>query len=85
MKVYSFLSTTNPLNSFSGDVKGFFTYLINSQGFPSSSQYLTSESHTTPYERFKLIHDFLAFQGGTEPFTGGPATLEVSLFSAAVN
>jgi len=67
MKVYSFLSTQNPLNNFSGDVKLFFTYLASTQGYPISSQYLNT------------------FQGGIEPFTGGPATFTASLFSAAVN
>ena len=38
--VYSFVASSE-VTSFSGDIKAFFTYLINSQGF-SSSQYLTS-------------------------------------------
>ncbi|MCJ1312662.1 hypothetical protein MMC25_006338 [Agyrium rufum] len=67
MKVYSFLSAVNPLTTFSGDVKAFYTYLQQSQGYPASSQYLNT------------------FQAGTEPFTGGPATLSISQWSAAVN
>jgi len=65
-KVYSFVIANSPLASFSGDIKAFYTYLINNEGYPSS-QYL------------------ITLQGGTEPFTGGPATLEVSLWSAAIN
>jgi xyloglucan-specific endo-beta-1,4-glucanase len=38
MKVYSFVATST-ISSFSGDLKAFYTYLINSQGFPST-QYL---------------------------------------------
>jgi xyloglucan-specific endo-beta-1,4-glucanase len=38
--VYSYVPTST-INSFSGDVKAFFTYLISNQGF-SSSQYLVS-------------------------------------------
>lgn len=38
MKVYSFVASST-ISNFSGDLKAFFTYLINSQGFPSS-QYL---------------------------------------------
>ena len=43
MKVYSFVYANGSLNSFSGDVKAFFNYLVNSWGFPASSQYLTSK------------------------------------------
>lgn len=38
--VYSFVAASTT-NSYSGDIKNFFTYLINNQGYPSS-QYLTS-------------------------------------------
>ncbi|EMC98704.1 glycoside hydrolase family 12 protein [Baudoinia panamericana UAMH 10762] len=38
-KTYSFVASS-PITSFSGDIKPFFTYLTNSQGFPASSQYL---------------------------------------------
>jgi xyloglucan-specific endo-beta-1,4-glucanase len=39
--VFSFLPTSGQITSFSGDVKAFFTYLT-SNGYLSSSQYLTS-------------------------------------------
>ncbi|KAH8693329.1 mixed-linked glucanase [Phaeosphaeriaceae sp. PMI808] len=66
MKVYSFVASS-PINSYSGNMKDFFTYLANSKGYPASSQYLTT------------------FQFGTEPFTGGPATMTVSQWSANAN
>jgi len=66
MKVFSFVAPS-PMNSFSADVKQFYQYLQNAQGYPASRQYL------------------LTFQFGTEAFTGGPATMAVSQFSANVN
>jgi xyloglucan-specific endo-beta-1,4-glucanase len=42
MKVYSFVISSSPLTNFSGDIKAFYTYLINNEGYPSS-QYLISE------------------------------------------
>lgn len=66
MKVFSFVAPT-PMNSFSADVKQFYQYLQNRQGYPAGNQYL------------------LTFQFGTEAFTGGPATMGVSQFSANVN
>lgn len=39
--VYSFVPASGEITAFSGDLKAFFTYLINNEGF-SSSQYLTS-------------------------------------------
>jgi xyloglucan-specific endo-beta-1,4-glucanase len=39
MKVFSFIAPS-PLNSFSANVKDFFNYLQNSQGYPASSQHL---------------------------------------------
>ncbi|VDB91683.1 unnamed protein product [Peniophora sp. CBMAI 1063] len=39
--VFSFLPTSGTITSFSGDLKAFFTYLINNEGL-SSSQYLTT-------------------------------------------
>ncbi|KAF8313632.1 concanavalin A-like lectin/glucanase [Clavulina sp. PMI_390] len=39
--VYSFLPTSGTITSFSGDIKLFFTYLINNRGL-SSAQYLTT-------------------------------------------
>ncbi|KFX95869.1 hypothetical protein V495_08757 [Pseudogymnoascus sp. VKM F-4514 (FW-929)] len=40
MKVYSFVAPSQ-VNSFSGDLKEFYTYLVASQGY-SASQYITS-------------------------------------------
>lgn len=40
MKVYSFVAPSQ-VNSFDGDLKEFYTYLVASQGF-SNSQYITS-------------------------------------------
>ena len=39
MKVFSFIAPS-PMNSFSADVKQFYTYLANSQGYPASNQNL---------------------------------------------
>ncbi|KAK4236496.1 glycoside hydrolase [Achaetomium macrosporum] len=66
MKVFSFVAPS-PINGFSANVKDFFNYLQNSQGYPANDQYL------------------IVFQIGTEPFTGGPATLTVSQFSANIS
>ncbi|KAK3305652.1 glycoside hydrolase family 12 protein [Chaetomium strumarium] len=66
MKVFSFIAPS-PVNSFSANVKDFFNYLQNNQGYPANDQHL------------------IVFQLGTEPFTGGPATLTVSQFSANIN
>ena len=43
MRVFSFLAVNGPVNKFSADVKDFFKYLSQNQGFPASSQYLLSE------------------------------------------
>ena len=47
MKVYSFVASS-PVNSFSANVKDFFTYLANSKGYPASSQYLISMPSLSP-------------------------------------
>ncbi|KAF7712596.1 Endo-1,4-beta-D-glucanase [Penicillium ucsense] len=65
-KTYSFVASS-PINSYSGDIKHFFDYLTQHQGFPASSQYL------------------IDVQFGTEPFTGGQTTFDVSHWSASVN
>lgn len=39
MKVFSFIAPS-PIQSFSADVKQFYTYLQNSQSYPASSQNL---------------------------------------------
>jgi xyloglucan-specific endo-beta-1,4-glucanase len=41
MKVFSFVAP-NPVNNFNSDVKQFYNYLANTQGFPISKQYLLS-------------------------------------------
>jgi xyloglucan-specific endo-beta-1,4-glucanase len=43
MKVYSFVTSGGAYTSFSADVKLFFDYLTNSQGFPASTQNLIGE------------------------------------------
>ncbi|KAJ5569400.1 endoglucanase-1 [Penicillium hetheringtonii] len=48
-KTYSFVSTS-PITSWSGDIKGFFDYLTQHQGYPASSQYLiTMQFGTEPF------------------------------------
>ncbi|KAH8588477.1 glycoside hydrolase family 12 protein [Bisporella sp. PMI_857] len=50
MKVYSFVTPSGPMNSFNGNLKDFFNYLANSQGYPASSQYLiTFQAGTEPF------------------------------------
>jgi len=41
MKVFSFIAS-NPVTGFNTNIKEFFNYLANSQGFPASSQHLIS-------------------------------------------
>ncbi|KAL2066749.1 hypothetical protein VTL71DRAFT_2821 [Oculimacula yallundae] len=49
MKVYSFIAS-NPVTNFNSDVKQFFNYLANSQGFPASKQHLiTLQFGTEPF------------------------------------
>jgi xyloglucan-specific endo-beta-1,4-glucanase len=69
MKVFSFVAP-NPVNNFNSDVKQFYNYLANTQGFPISKQYLLSMLT----RRNALFETFanscrVAFQFGTEPFT----------------
>ncbi|TLD28628.1 hypothetical protein PspLS_03627, partial [Pyricularia sp. CBS 133598] len=42
MRVYSFVTTQGAITSFNADIKQFFTYLQQSQGFPANQQYLTT-------------------------------------------
>ncbi|KAI0123211.1 concanavalin A-like lectin/glucanase domain-containing protein [Xylariales sp. AK1849] len=50
MKVYSFVAVNAPLQSYSGDIREFYTYLTNHQGFPAGSQYLnTFQGGTEPF------------------------------------
>ncbi|KAG5659487.1 hypothetical protein KAF25_002046 [Fusarium avenaceum] len=49
MKVFSFVAA-NPVNNFNSDVKQFYNYLANTQGFPISKQYLlTFQFGTEPF------------------------------------
>lgn len=41
MEVFSFVAA-NPLTSWSADIKEFWTYLSDQQGYPAASQYLIS-------------------------------------------
>lgn len=45
MKVFSFVAPS-AIKSFSSDIKGFFDYITNNNGFPASSQYLLSMCST---------------------------------------
>ncbi|KAJ5860287.1 endoglucanase-1 [Penicillium soppii] len=48
-KTYSFVSSS-PITSWSGDIKGFFDYLTQHQGYPAGSQYLiTMQFGTEPF------------------------------------
>ncbi|KLU82945.1 endoglucanase-1 [Magnaporthiopsis poae ATCC 64411] len=42
MRVYSFVTTQGAIGSFNADIKAFFNYLQQNQGFPASRQYLTT-------------------------------------------
>lgn len=44
MKVFSFIAPEQR-TGFSGNVKEFYDYLTDNQGFPAASQYLLSEYH----------------------------------------
>lgn len=70
--VYSFVAPTN-VTSFSGDVYGFFTYLINSQSF-DSSQYLVSVGAGTE-----------AFTGSNAEFTTSGFTMDIALGSGSAS
>jgi len=84
--VYSFLPASgSEVTSFSGDVYGFFTYLINDQSLPSS-QYLISVGAGSgklllisrrTFTMHSLIH--------VEPTTGSGADFKVSAYSMVVN
>ncbi|KAI7308120.1 hypothetical protein KC315_g13508 [Hortaea werneckii] len=68
--VYSFLPSDN-INSFSGDVYEFFTYLINNQGF-DESQYLVSAGAGTE-----------AFVGQNAEFTVSAYSLDIATGSGS--
>ncbi|KAI0031885.1 concanavalin A-like lectin/glucanase [Vararia minispora EC-137] len=44
--VFSFLPTSGTITNFSGDIKAFFTYLINNQGLSSSQFLITAQAGT---------------------------------------
>lgn len=46
--VYSFVASST-ITSFSGDLKGFFTYLVNSQGLSSSLWITSLQAGTEPF------------------------------------
>ncbi|KAK2763057.1 Endoglucanase-1 [Arachnomyces sp. PD_36] len=49
MEVFSFVPAS-PVNSFNADIKEFFQYLVDSQGYPGDSQYLiTYQFGTEPF------------------------------------
>ncbi|KAJ5317919.1 hypothetical protein PENANT_c004G06289 [Penicillium antarcticum] len=56
-KTYSFVASS-PITSWSGDIKGFFDYLTQYQGYPASSQYLLAMQFGTE-----------PFTGGKSTFT----------------
>ena len=61
MTVYSFVAKDAPVTDFSGDVKDFYNYLAQNEGYPASSQYLLSKFLVTPivYIAGMLTFDFL--------------------------
>jgi len=87
MKVFSFVAPS-PVNSFNADVKEFFNYLQTNQSFPANKQNLIGEwSSWVCYGTSRgadSLATCLVFQIGTEAFTGGPATMSVTNFSATV-
>ena len=60
MKVYSFLPPQGTTyNTFNADIKNFFKYLVQNQGFPQSTQNLIGI--TTPYDYSLLFTSILIF------------------------
>lgn len=49
MKVYSFVATSKMDTNYSGDLKAFYTYLIQSQGLSSSLYLLSIGAGTEPF------------------------------------
>lgn len=89
MKVFSFVAPSE-IAVFEGDIKPFFDHVTNTQGFPASQQTLISMSLL--YENFLLLIpkryanvDSLAYQFGTEPFTGSSARFDVWYWYGEVN
>jgi xyloglucan-specific endo-beta-1,4-glucanase len=48
MTVFSFVASSE-VTKFSGDIKSFFTYLTNSQGFPASQFLLSLGAGSEPF------------------------------------
>ena len=87
MRVYSFVSPSGTINSFSADVKLFFDYLTSNQNFPASTQNLIGKRPKFAKILllfFRTANLYVVYQIGTEAFTGGPAKFTVSKFVADV-
>lgn len=50
MTVFSFLSTSGNVESFSGDMKDFFDFLVSDQGYDDSQYLLNAGAGTEPFE-----------------------------------
>jgi len=93
MKVFSFVAP-GAVSNFSGNIKDFFNYMAANEGFPAASQNLISKlflflffvSVGFCWGSFELTVwiSLAAVQFGTEPFTGGQTTFDVSRWSAEV-
>ena len=55
MKVFSFVAPSNSLNGFNSNLKDFFNYLQNSQGYPGSQQHLISKSFLVFYSLISMM------------------------------
>lgn len=53
-KVFSFVATST-ITSYSGDLKAFFTYLVNSQGVPSSYYITSLQAGTEPFTGSNVV------------------------------
>jgi xyloglucan-specific endo-beta-1,4-glucanase len=87
MKVYTF-TPPSPINNYNGNMKDFFTYLTNNKGYPASTQYLISKFYIrrdVRHAAIQVLMNLVAYQFGTEAFTGGPAAFTVSKWSAEAN
>jgi len=83
MKVYSFVPPVGqPIYNFKADLKEFFAYLTNNKGYPASSQNLISKFLNATTMSMRMLTSIVAYQFGTEAFTGGPATFTVNQWSA---
>jgi hypothetical protein len=65
MKVFSFVAPS-PVNSFSANVKDFFNYLQNSQGYPASNQNLIGEFSFFTAELGEIQSNFCARRDMTD-------------------